>query len=315
MTAWLDALRDHVREFLSEPGVDVFIGYRAGRRGREVPAFLTRPEQASGLVLGPAASGALAKYVLEEAAGTTGRLGVLARGCEALSLQRLVRDLRVERERLHVVGVPCAGVADLAKLEASLGALEKVESCGERWLVTAGGNRHDVDPSQFMEERCRDCASPWPQQCNISFGQAVMSPASPDYSTVAALEALPADERYAFWIRQFERCLRCFACRQVCPACSCVECSLDLVDPPWLGREITVPAQAMFHYTRALHVAGRCVDCGQCQKVCPVGIPVALLNRKLARDIQELFDVQNPFVPGEIEPLGKFRAEDREEFM
>lgn len=311
----MEAFRAHVRDFLGGPDPVLFIGHTPGRRGRELPAFLTRPQEAGRLSAGPAAAAGLAKYVLEECLAGEGRIGVMTRGCEAAALQRLVQDQRVPRARLHLVGVPCAGVADLGRIEAQLGPLESIEAGNGEWTVVAGGRTHRLDPSEYLEARCSTCTQPWPTGCDITFGQPALEPQPPAFGAVAELERLTPDQRYRFWTAQFELCLRCFACRQVCPACSCVECSLDTVEPPWLGREITVPSQAMFHYLRALHVAGRCVDCGQCERVCPVGVPVSLLNRKLARDIQELFGVENPFLPAEVEPLGKFRAEDREEFM
>jgi ferredoxin len=44
-----------------------------------------------------------------------------------------------------------------------------------------------------------------------------------------------------------------------------------------------------FHFLRAYHCAGRCTDCGACQRACPVDINMRLLTRKLEMDCQEQF--------------------------
>ena len=37
----------------------------------------------------------------------------------------------------------------------------------------------------------------------------------------------------------------------------------------------------MFHMIHAVHLAGRCVECGECERVCPMDIPVAKLKKKI----------------------------------
>ena len=41
--------------------------------------------------------------------------------------------------------------------------------------------------------------------------------------------------------------------------------------------------------TRVLHLAGRCIDCNECERVCPVNIPLRLLNNKMEREAREQF--------------------------
>lgn len=121
------------------------------------------------------------------------------------------------------------------------------------------------------------------------------------------------EERRAFWAKEFEKCTRCYACRQVCPGCFCKECFIDRIVPRWAAKRAGASDAWMFHVTRAMHQAGRCAGCGECARVCPVGIPVNLLAKEIETFVGELFDykagvdadadpVLGTFTPGDPDP-------------
>jgi L-lactate utilization protein LutB len=134
-------------------------------------------------------------------------------------------------------------------------------------------------------------------------------------AAVEEIEALATAERRALWDRYFERCLRCYACRNVCPLCYCRECVFDQHDPRWVSPAAAVASNRSFHLIRAYHLAGRCVDCGECERACPVGIPLRLINRKTARVVEESFHFQAGIDPEARSPLVAFAAEDPQEFI
>ena len=47
------------------------------------------------------------------------------------------------------------------------------------------------------------------------------------FDGVHRLEEMTPEERYEFWRGELSRCIRCNACRNVCPACSCENCVFD----------------------------------------------------------------------------------------
>jgi formate hydrogenlyase subunit 6/NADH:ubiquinone oxidoreductase subunit I len=49
------------------------------------------------------------------------------------------------------------------------------------------------------------------------------------------------------------------------------------------------PEVPLFHLIRAVHMAGRCIDCGLCEDACPVDIPLRLLYRKSNEIVKDLF--------------------------
>jgi formate dehydrogenase subunit beta len=106
------------------------------------------------------------------------------------------------------------------------------------------------------------------------------------------IEAYDPAERLSRWLYEFEKCIKCYGCRNICPVCFCTECSLEhdtLVATGPLPPDIPI-----FHLVRAVHMAGRCVDCGLCETVCPMNIPLRLLYRKVNDIVADLFD----YVPG-----------------
>ncbi len=125
---------------------------------------------------------------------------------------------------------------------------------------------------------------------------------------------MSADERFAFWQGELSRCIRCNACRDVCPACTCEKC---VFDNPESGVENKAPVtsfeEQMFHIIRAFHVAGRCTDCGECSRVCPQHIPLHLLNRKFIKDIDAFYgEYQAGAEVGSRAPLVNYTVADLE---
>ncbi|MBQ3915023.1 MAG: 4Fe-4S dicluster domain-containing protein, partial [Ruminococcus sp.] len=134
------------------------------------------------------------------------------------------------------------------------------------------------------------------------------------FDMVEKLENMTAQERFDFWREQLSKCIRCNACRNVCPACTCETC---VFDNPNSGVSNKAAADSfeenMFHIIRAFHVAGRCTDCGECSRVCPQNIPLHLLNRKFIKDINSLYgEYQAGADTDSRAPLNTYDTEDCE---
>jgi len=276
----LAELRERVRELMVRGELDLFIGYEPTYNGTGArPAFFTRPDELDRLILDQRCWFDLAPYLLDpQHAGR--RIGLVVKGCDSRGLQRMLSDHRVDRDRLTVFGWPCTGVV--------------------------GRDGHTL-------ARCEECDTPNPLLYDELLGQPVEDEErsiSRKYAGVLELENRSHQDKYDFWTRQFSRCLRCYACRNVCPACSCLTCSCESTEPEWVQPRARATSQVMFHFMRAYHLAGRCIDCGMCEEVCPMDIPLALLNRKLMKDVEELFDMADPHIPGDRDPLGCFASDD-----
>lgn len=174
---------------------------------------------------------------------------------DTYSFTQLLKENRITRSDVYAIGVPCQD------------SLE-------------GG------------EPCVNCQNKKPVSCDELIGVEAETPAveSNRMEMVEKLEAMTAEERYAFWQNEFSRCIRCNACRNICPACTCEKCVFDN-NALYTSQKVAETSfeESLFHIIRAWHVAGRCTDCGECSRVCPQGIPLHLLNRKFIKDINEIY--------------------------
>ena len=60
----------------------------------------------------------------------------------------------------------------------------------------------------------------------------------------------------------------------------------------------------------------RCVECGECERVCPMDLPLMLQNRKMLKDINELFGDYECGLSDDRAPiLGEYDLSDRDEYM
>ncbi len=164
-------------------------------------------------------------------------------------------------------------------------------------------------------DKCLDCRYPKPVISDILLKGDYAAPVPALSSREDELRGRTAAERWAFWSVQFGRCIRCYACRNVCPACFCPRCLVEENEPQWVSPLPTYGDNLIFHLMRMMHVAGTCTSCGECQRVCPVGIPLMKLNEKMAADLQELFqfvagvDMDAPL------PFRTFSQEDQNDFI
>ena len=129
------------------------------------------------------------------------------------------------------------------------------------------------------------------------------------------IEKMSAPERWKFWQEEFSRCLKCYACRASCPLCYCSLCAVECNQPQWISVAPHARGNLEWHIVRAMHLAGRCVNCGECARACPVGIPLNLLTRKLGEEVFKNFGLRAGTTPDLNYALSTFKPEDKEDFI
>lgn len=136
-----------------------------------------------------------------------------------------------------------------------------------------------------------------------------------DKALIAYLDSLSREERWAYWAEQFSACIKCYACRAVCPMCYCSQCTVECNQPQWIKVSSETSGNLEWHAMRAMHLAGRCVNCGECGRICPVGIPVHLLTTRMNQEIEKEFGSRTGFSAHGGYALNTFKPDDREGFI
>ena len=304
---------------LASGTVTAVLGWGKGEFDYDVTptVFKNEDELKANFVWGDFCGANFSKYLVAKTDRLEGRLLVFLKPCDTYSFNQLLTEHRFDREKVYVVGIPCNGMADIAKVKAISGeGISSIDSEGENIKVTTiySDDAIVIPASDVLAERCINCKSKKHVAYDELLGEEGEVLDSARFDEVARLEAMTADERFAFWQSELSRCIRCNACRDACPACTCEKC---VFDNPNSGVENKSPANSfeekLFHIIRAYHVAGRCTDCGECSRVCPQNIPLHLLNRKFIKDINEFYgEYQAGEVVGSRAPLVDYTPEDIE---
>jgi len=285
-------LRSEAKVLLEQGKVDYIIGFEPGSLKFTTTPLITREkDDIDRLVVNPFIVNNLAVFLTE----LKGRVGIVVKGCDSRSVVSLIQDNKVARENVVIIGIPCPGMIDLSKIEALVGRerdeLDNITRDGDRVAVTVDGKERDFPAGEVLFDHCLSCELPTPQEYDILLGEPTTQIAdeAASYAVINKLKEMTPKDRWEFWQEQFSHCIRCYACRNVCPSCFCERCFVEESEPQWL---LSVPLwqdNLLFQVTRNIHVAGRCTDCGNCERVCPVNIPLRSLTREMYDIVDDLF--------------------------
>jgi len=288
-----EGIQIRARELLSLGEVSCVIGYERSPKGRARPVFVYDEDNAGRLIWDQTCQHNLMVYLRDlvlpsRRRDSPPRVAIIARPCDARALNVLIHEGQVAREQVFVIGVACPGM-----------------------LETQSPGAPSGDELGVLADHCQRCKERVPVFYDALVGEPPREKVQDEtWADVVELENMTAGQRLAFWTREFERCIRCYACRQACPGCYCFECLAEQVDPPWVSIAHGMPEKAFFHVMRAYHLAGRCVECHACDQACPMHIPLSLLNRKIAKEVEALFGYVAGGDPETPPPLATFRKDE-----
>jgi len=285
MTSMDEQIRSVAKSLLESEKVSCVIGYERDSRGKARPLFVEKPEEADHFIWGSDCNLNLVTF-LHERKHSPGKdqpvpkTAVVLRPCDVRAVNLLINEQQINRDNLTIIGINCSGSEINGELRIDC------ESCQERVPITY----------DFLIQ---------PEE------QIVIPDKIETYAEIEAMESWSSEERLDFWTKEFDRCIRCYACRQACPGCYCFECVSEQVDPHWSSIALDIPEKMFFHVMRAYHLAGRCVGCDACEAACPMDIPLGKLNRKVAKEILDLFDYRTGDTAESQPPMVCFKPDER----
>lgn len=314
MLEYTEKIREISQKLLKDCKVDMVIGFRKGTVPMmNEPTFIKNADEAGQLVWDSNCGINLANYL----AGRTEKIGIVAKGCDSRNIVVHLVENKVNRDNLHIIGVPCKGMIDRKKISAIYGEeiLNVVED-GEKIVVEGDGDVKVYDKKDVLQKNCAVCIHRNPVIYDELVADLVEEQKDVDrYEDVRKIESMTPDEKWAYFDNLLKNCIRCYACKNACPLCYCPTCFVDESRPQWVGKSIDPVDTRTFHFLRAYHCAGRCTDCGACERACPVGINVRTFTKKLEKDVKELYDWEIGLDPSVRPPLDVYKTQDPEDFI
>ncbi len=287
-------MRAVAKELLESGEATVVIGWEKGTMPyNSTPVMIRSAADVDKLIWDEYCQQNLSTYLIDFIY-TEDKVAIFAKGCDTRAYNRLIQDKRISADKCIIIGVPCSGMKS-AKEAAKLPEGAEVP----------------------MAKACKECRYPNPVAFDRKIGQDVTPWCTErDFSDVEAIEAMEPEAKAAFWQEQYSKCIRCYACRNICPACNCTSCIFDQSASGWQSKDINASENQFYGVTRAFHTAGRCIECGQCEMVCPSDVPIMLMNKKFIKDIDTLFGHYEAGLETEGPvPLSHYEVSDPEEFM
>jgi ferredoxin len=314
MFEYNEKIKEISARLLSECRVEMIIGFRKGSQPMmNEPCFIRKAQDVDRLVWDSHCGINLVNYLTDRKE----KIGIIAKGCDSRNIVTHIIENKIQRDQLVIIGIPCKGMVDKRKVGNLVDGdiLAVTENTDSISVKTYKGETR-FTKADVMQQNCAVCTHRNPVIYDELTGELIKEQTGIDrYKDVRGIEAMGVDEKWQFFEELLAPCIRCYACRNVCPLCYCPTCFVDESTPQWVGKSQNAIDVRTFHFLRAFHCAGRCTDCGSCERACPVGINMRVFTKKLEKDSFEQFDWEAGISLGQRPALDTYSPNDPEEFI
>ncbi|MCL4377916.1 MAG: 4Fe-4S dicluster domain-containing protein [Actinobacteria bacterium] len=294
-----ERLKEKISSLIDD--LEVVAGYtKSGIPLRINPLFIEKKEEIDKLIFNNLCINNLATYIYSLSQEIDGKIGVILKPCDVKAIVQLLNENLINRDKIKIISVECNGVVDYKKIQKKINGLKIVSTAINNNIirVSTGEKDFEFNMEDVYAEKCYVCnIYNKPPIFDEFIENDIKFNIKPkkEYEDLIEFEKLGLEEIYSFWEQEFSRCIRCYACRNICPLEVCRDrCIAQLDQPHWQSQKITSGEGKFFQLIRVMHLAGRCVECGECERVCPSNIPILRLMKKMNREINRLFG----FIPG-----------------
>jgi formate dehydrogenase (coenzyme F420) beta subunit len=315
MREYTEKIREIADRLLKEGKIDVFIGFKKGSVPMmNEPAIIAGAEKAGDLYWDSNCGLNLCNYLTKR----TDRIGIVANGCTSRNIVTHIIENQIKREQLYIVGIPCTGMIDQRAIRRAVKYKEiiDVEEKDGQIIVKGKDFEESFEKKDFLQKNCAVCLHRNPVVYDELIGDKVPEQQDVDaFKDIKKIEDMESEDKWGFFTRMISSCIRCYACRNACPLCYCTTCFVDEAQPQWVGKSIDPTDTMTFHILRAYHCAGRCTDCGACERACPMGINVRQFTKKLNKDALELFSWEAGLKEDQRPPMDVYKTDDYNDFV
>jgi len=315
-------LQEKVKQLLDNNEVEMVIGWGKGSLPLiSTPVFIKNSADADQLIFDSTCRNNLATYLTKDRrrlGKKYNKIGIVVKGCDARSIVLYVTENQVKRENVVIIGVPCQGIYESRKIINITDGREVLEQKTEGYQVILKGKDFEikVPREQVLRDCCLFCRYPDAPEYDHFIGEHRGEiDVQDEFKLVEDFEKKSSAERWQLITEEYSKCIRCYACRNVCPSCYCNYCFVDNNDPQWIGKTPEVTDNIIFHLIRNLHLAGRCVDCGACVSACPVNIDLRPLNKKVEKEMKERFGYTAGLDINEKPAMASYCENEKQDFI
>ena len=335
MGKYSEVIRNIVRGMLRAGLVEEVLAFARGLTESDiVPLFITDQQDVDRIVTISYYPSSLAKLIAEYR-DKDKKIGMVVRSCDARAMVELAKRQQLNLENFYLVGIECYGVVKNRDKGHEIYIFSKE--------MKIDGELKPLDEG-ILSPNCRRCEYPIPTMADVSCrieqsgetlvtantekGRKILSAANipieeGHQSDITAmkeraarwqdrefgeLREMESKERLSYWLSQFDKCIKCYGCRNSCPLCYCADCYLG-PERLLIQRE-EIPPQRLFHITRLIHVGDSCLNCGQCEATCPMEIPISKLYHMLYKELSGIFKYESGLDIDTLPPVSAITDED-----
>jgi formate dehydrogenase (coenzyme F420) beta subunit len=241
------------------------------------------------------------------------KIMVMLRPCEIRAYGELTKLTQVERESVIAVSVDCFGAVSSRNkpedLPSELDVLKDYFKTPDSMRPACGACKERRGAVGDAGIRIDESGNLW---------ACAYTPAGEGFvdTIEGSLAEMPkmllpeaaTTERFqtdmAQFSKDFENCIMCKNCRDMCPVCYCIDCVFNgdeylpkgdaLLNKIFRTGSTDMPqGKEMFHFIRMFHVSQTCVGCGSCEEACPQSIPLTRYFKGISERLQGLFSYQS----------------------